>query len=118
MTLAIIFREHLTLRGWIAAIGTVTAAMLLVGGQLIAALLMVFSLVVVFRERNGHIHQHGLISHQHIHRHDEPHHNHELDDLEANMNHSHWHEHQPMEHDHKHWPDLHHRHAHKDSGED
>ena len=84
-------------------------------GQLIAALLMVISLVVVFSERHGHIHQHELLSHQHVHRHDEPHHNHEHDDSKANGSHSHWHEHQPMEHDHKHWPDLHHRHAHKDS---
>ncbi len=29
----ILFREHLTLRGWIAACGTVAAAMLLIGGQ-------------------------------------------------------------------------------------
>lgn len=85
------------------------------GGQLIAALLMVISLVVVFSERHGHNHQHGLMPHQHIHRHDESHHNHEHNDLEANENHSHWHEHRSMEHDHKHWPDLHHRHDHKEN---
>jgi drug/metabolite transporter (DMT)-like permease len=85
------------------------------GGQLIASVLMVISLVIVFSERHGHIHQHRLMSHQHIHSHDDPHHNHEHDDLHANGNHSHWHEHHPMAHDHKHWPDLHHRHGHKDN---
>jgi drug/metabolite transporter (DMT)-like permease len=87
------------------------------GGQLIAAMLMVISLVIVFSERHGHIHQHELMSHQHIHGHDEPHHKHEHRGLDVNRNHSHWHKHQPMKHDHKHWPDLHHRHGHEENEE-
>ena len=84
------------------------------GGQLLAALLMGISLIIVFSEKHGHTHQHELMSHQHTHRHDELHHNHDHDGHHDDVNHSHRHKHQPMEHDHKHWPDLHHRHGHKE----
>ncbi len=87
------------------------------GSQFIAALIMGFSLVIVFSERHGHIHQHELMSHQHNHRHDELHHNHDHAGRDDSNDHLHQHEHQPVAHNHKHWPDLHHRHGHKDNND-
>jgi drug/metabolite transporter (DMT)-like permease len=85
------------------------------GGQAIAAGLMAASLIILFSEKHAHTHRHYQILHQHNHRHDELHHDHEHDELKSLENHSHHHKHRPREHSHKHWPDLHHRHDHKEN---
>ncbi len=82
--------------------------------QAMAALLIVVSLMLLFSEQHVHGHWHVAMSHQHRHRHDGLHHNHGHEGIGARESHVHWHEHAPLEHAHKHWPDLHHRHDHKE----
>ncbi len=83
-------------------------------GQAIAAGLMAASLIVLFSEKHAHTHRHHPTKHQHIHRHDELHHDHAHDGPKDTVNHAHRHEHSAREHEHKHWPDLHHRHDHRE----
>lgn len=84
-------------------------------GQAIAAGLMAASLIILFSEKHAHTHRHYPTKHQHTHRHDELHHDHAHDGPKDPVNHSHRHEHDASEHGHKHWPDLHHRHDHKEN---
>ena len=81
--------------------------------QAVAALLILVSLIVLFRERHVHGHCHVAMSHQHRHSHDGLHHNHGHEGIRPKESHVHWHDHAPEEHAHKHWPDLHHRHDHE-----
>ena len=84
----------------------------LTGFQIIAALIITASLIVMFKEKHTHLHQHHYISHQHRHHHDDLHHDHDHDGIQDGGSHIHRHDHHPKEHSHRHWPDLHHRHSH------
>ena len=88
-----------------------------IGAQVMAAVIMAISLLVLFSEKHAHVHRHDFVSHQHRHRHDEAHHDHTHDGSEAPSNHTHWHEHKSQEHAHEHLPDLHHRHDHDEDDE-
>jgi drug/metabolite transporter (DMT)-like permease len=81
--------------------------------QAVAAALVGGSLVLLFREQHGHVHSHDRMAHQHWHRHDDGHHEHEHDGVSGAAAHAHLHTHEDVEHEHAHWPDLHHRHGHK-----
>ena len=87
------------------------------GAQVMAAVIMVLSLLVLFSEKHVHVHRHDFLSHQHRHRHDGAHHDHAHDGLGAATSHAHWHEHKSEEHAHEHLPDLHHRHDHEEDDE-
>ncbi len=82
--------------------------------QVMAAVIIVISLMILFSEKHAHVHRHDSVFHQHRHRHDRGHHDHVHDELGTTVSHLHWHEHDPQEHVHEHWPDLHHRHGHED----
>lgn len=85
----------------------------LTGFQIMAALIITASLIVMFKEKHNHLHQHDYISHQHRHHHDDFHHDHDHGESQDVGSHIHRHDHHPKEHSHQHWPDLHHRHSHK-----
>ena len=88
------------------------------GLQLLAAGLIIASLVLLFREQHHHYHRHVAVSHRHDHAHDDAHHAHAHGTASRGATHNHWHEHETAEHDHAHWPDLHHRHRHHEGGAD
>ncbi|HTY20651.1 MAG TPA: EamA family transporter [Geobacteraceae bacterium] len=79
----------------------------------IAAILMLGGIILLYRERHGHLHTHEPLSHRHGHTHDE-HHTHIHDGTESSAPHDHSHSHEPLTHIHGHWPDIHHRHGHKE----
>jgi drug/metabolite transporter (DMT)-like permease len=81
--------------------------------QIAAALLLIGSLSLVFRDRHEHQHQHQAAEHEHVHEHDDNHHEHAHNTVRTNGAHSHRHSHESLTHSHPHWPDLHHRHEHK-----
>ena len=72
---------------------------------------MLFIVAIAFLMRDSHSHTHHTMGHKHSHRHDDGHHNHE--GLSPSVRHTHYHEHESRDHNHPHWPDLHHRHSHK-----
>lgn len=82
--------------------------------QLISAVLLVISLMLVFLDRHEHSHVHASLEHEHEHghRHDDGHHDHVHAGPPKAVRHSHRHLHRPVSHSHPHWPDLHHRHSH------
>jgi drug/metabolite transporter (DMT)-like permease len=83
--------------------------------HVIAAPLLALSIVLLFRSEHAHAHVHAPLEHVHSHRHDDRHHLHQHDGLPASTRHSHRHRHERLEHAHPHWPDLHHRHDHRNS---
>lgn len=85
--------------------------------QVVAAGIIILSLIILFSENHAHVHRHTFVSHQHQHTHDGSHHNHRHNGVDGQNEHTHWHDHHPERHDHEHWPDLHHRHSHKDDDE-
>jgi hypothetical protein len=82
--------------------------------QMLAAAIIMVSLVVLFSEKHRHVHRHRATVHQHGHRHPDDHHQHTHNGLADTSNHAHPHVHEAAEHDHGHWPDLHHRHRHQE----
>jgi len=80
--------------------------------QVLAVIILIGSLVLVFRDRHEHEHSHQEIEHEHSHRHDDKHHDHGHLGSETSGSHAHRHRHEPASHSHPHWPDLHHRHNH------
>jgi drug/metabolite transporter (DMT)-like permease len=82
--------------------------------QMLAAAIIMVSLVVLFSEKHRHVHRHRATVHQHGHRHPDDHHQHTHNGLADTSNHAHPHVHEATEHDHGHWPDLHHRHRHQE----
>jgi drug/metabolite transporter (DMT)-like permease len=80
--------------------------------QIVAALMLVASLILVFRDRHEHRHKHRATEHEHLHEHDDKHHDHDHSEDYVSGHHSHRHRHEPITHTHPHWPDLHHRHDH------
>lgn len=84
--------------------------------QIIAALILVASLVPLLIDKHLHVHEHRSIEHEHLHRHFEGHHEHSHEDaiLLNFLFHSHRHQHEEVNHSHPHLPDIHHRHEHED----
>ncbi len=80
--------------------------------QLGAALLLIVSVLILFRDQHGHYHEHEAMDHNHGHRHDDHHHTHAHIKYPDNGYHGHWHNHDSASHNHPHWPDVHHRHDH------
>ena len=80
--------------------------------QVVAVIILMGSLVLVFRDRHEHAHWHEETEHEHGHRHDDEHHDHDHPERERLGRHTHRHRHIPAAHSHPHWPDLHHRHDH------
>jgi drug/metabolite transporter (DMT)-like permease len=78
-----------------------------------AAAFQVFGLALVFGDKHAHRHAHEEMEHTHLHSHDDGHHSHVHPGMDPKLRHSHPHRHEPLEHSHSHWPDLHHRHRHK-----
>lgn len=79
--------------------------------QLVAALILAGSIMLLFRDKHEHEHVHEAMTHEHEHPHDDGHHTH-VHDPPVTGKHTHVHTHEPLVHRHPHWPDLHHRHAH------
>lgn len=79
--------------------------------QIVAALVLTGSIILLFRDKHEHEHLHEALTHEHEHSHDDGHHNH-AHDPPVRGKHTHVHTHEPLAHRHPHWPDLHHRHAH------
>ncbi|SIT07888.1 DMT family transporter [Neptunomonas antarctica] len=84
------------------------------GTHLLAAVIFIVAITLLLRDTHSHTHVHEELSHNHAHRHDDGHHNHYHPDMPSSVRHTHHHEHSDLEHKHPHWPDLHHRHSHKD----
>jgi drug/metabolite transporter (DMT)-like permease len=82
--------------------------------QIIATLVIIFSLVFLFLEQHLHLHKHEAAAHEHWHRHDNGHHHHLFPGMPQAQYHSHWHQHQATTHAHPHWPDPDHRHDHNE----
>ncbi len=80
----------------------------------IAAPLLAASIALLFGSEHAHAHVHEALEHLHSHRHDDGHHLHRHESLPASTRHTHRHRHERLEHAHPHWPDLHHRHPHRD----
>ncbi|MBS3787457.1 EamA family transporter [Candidatus Bipolaricaulota bacterium] len=82
--------------------------------QIIAALVLVASLVPLLIDKHLHAHEHRSLEHEHLHRHYEGHHehSHEGSMLLNFLFHSHPHQHEELNHTHPHLPDIHHRHEH------
>ncbi len=80
--------------------------------ETIAALVLIASLVVLFRDQHAHHHTHEAQKHQHEHNHTDGHHNHTHENVGPEETHHHHHRHEPDVHAHPHWPDIHHRHRH------
>jgi drug/metabolite transporter (DMT)-like permease len=80
--------------------------------QIIAAIVLIGSLILVFRDRHEHRHRHRATEHEHLHEHNDQHHAHRHPEDSVSGHHSHLHQHEPITHSHPHWPDLHHRHDH------
>lgn len=84
--------------------------------QMGAFLLFLGSVFLLFKESHSHVHLHQPLTHLHLHEHPSDHHAHDHPDLDGeSIRHSHEHEHGQLQHSHPHWPDLHHRHPHRDS---
>lgn len=80
--------------------------------QLLAAGVMVVSLILMWTAHHEHAHAHTALAHTHPHCHNDGHHTHTHTGLPDSAWHTHLHEHEAMEHSHPHQPDLHHRHVH------
>ncbi len=85
--------------------------------QSVAALLIVGAIWMLFQDDHSHTHQHSATTHTHAHRHDDDHHGHPHEGIAPGQSHTHEHTHEPVVHNHAHWPDLHHRHDHKEPHE-
>jgi len=84
--------------------------------QIIAAVILILSLVPLLMDSHLHKHYHRELVHEHLHRHEEGHHEHAHpdDNVPGWIPHSHQHEHDDETHRHYHLPDIHHRHEHED----
>lgn len=79
--------------------------------QVLAAIVLGGSIILLFRDKHDHEHIHEALTHEHEHSHDDGHHNH-AHEPPIRGKHTHVHAHEPLGHRHPHWPDLHHRHVH------
>lgn len=80
--------------------------------QIIAALLVGFSIWLMINTSHRHNHSHSELYHIHMHIHDDGHHNHMHQGKPTSLRHIHKHKHKKNSHDHLHYPDIHHRHVH------
>lgn len=78
-----------------------------------AAVLMLVGVMAIVYERHSHVHTHEQITHTHLHSHDDFSHDH-IHEAPPTGQHIHEHTHRSESHDHVHWPDIHHRHGHRD----
>jgi drug/metabolite transporter (DMT)-like permease len=78
--------------------------------QIVAAVVLAGSIVLMFLDRHDHGHEHEEFTHEHEHKHGDGHHQHPHEGLTTDSAHTHVHRHEPVVHSHPHWPDLHHRH--------
>lgn len=97
-----------------AALAVIVAGETLTLLQGLAAALFGAGLIFLLRGRHGHDHLHEAMEHAHEHRHNDGHHGHEHPGQAPCLVHSHVHRHAPTRHAHSHWPDLHHRHDHRE----
>jgi drug/metabolite transporter (DMT)-like permease len=79
--------------------------------------LLAAAVAALLASRHHHAHVHAATEHVHPHSHDDAHHLHAHPGLPASTRHTHPHRHEPLAHAHPHWPDVHHRHAHRAKGE-
>jgi drug/metabolite transporter (DMT)-like permease len=79
--------------------------------HLVAAALLIASVVLIMRSEHVHAHVHEPMEHVHRHRHDD-HHQHEHVDIDTTESHMHVHLHEELVHVGGHYSDLHHRHSH------
>lgn len=81
--------------------------------QLIAAGILICSILLMSRTRHEHFHDHPHIEHVHMHDHEDGHHDHGHEEAVREQSvHIHRHRHDKIQHSHSHVPDLHHRHDH------
>jgi len=80
--------------------------------QIVAALILAFSILSLILQKHAHGHAHMGVEHIHWHRHDDFHHVHEHA-YQVPRGHVHIHKHKKTQHSHTHFPDLHHRHDHE-----
>jgi len=80
--------------------------------QGVSIFLFIAAIALLILEHHEHRHEHHETEHTHMHRHDDLHHDHRHE--EDVSYHEHSHRHDVTTHSHPHWPDLHHRHVHKD----
>lgn len=80
--------------------------------QIIAALLVGFSIWLMINTSHRHDHFHSELNHIHMHKHDDGHHNHLHQGTPTSLRHIHKHKHKKIAHNHPHYPDIHHRHIH------
>jgi len=80
--------------------------------QAFAAVVLIGSLTLLFRDKHDHEHVHEAMTHEHEHLHDGGDHHDHIHAPSVCGKHMHVHTHEPLMHRHPHWPDLHHRHAH------
>jgi drug/metabolite transporter (DMT)-like permease len=78
----------------------------------LAMFLMAAGVVLLVRERHGHVHRHERLEHVHLHEHDAHHQHEHLPGDPPGDPHAHPHRHATLVHDHPHVPDIHHRHRH------
>ena len=84
--------------------------------QMVAAGILVFSIVLMSRIKHKHSHEHYEMEHVHLHTHNDDHHDHGHDQRRGgSAAHAHKHSHGTVVHEHGHMPDLHHRHDHTES---
>jgi len=84
--------------------------------QIIAAGLLLASTALLFHDHHEHAHRHEVVAHTHAHEHGDGHHDHTHEAGARASYHSHRHEHEAESHSHGHWPDVHHRHMHRETG--
>ena len=87
-------------------------------GHIAASVLLAAAIPALFMSQHAHVHAHDPEEHIHSHRHDDGHHLHQHPGVDASTRHSHVHRHERLVHAHPHWPDIHHRHGHKDAAEE
>jgi drug/metabolite transporter (DMT)-like permease len=85
--------------------------------QIVAAVILAFSIVSIILGTHSHYHLHDELEHIHMHHHDDLHHAHGHATEHRPSKHVHMHKHKKDKHAHAHYPDLHHRHDHKEDTE-
>lgn len=81
--------------------------------MLFAAVLMLVGVLAIVYERHAHVHAHEEVCHTHLHSHEDPSHDH-FHETPPTGQHTHEHAHHALSREHDHWPDVHHRHDHRD----
>ncbi len=85
--------------------------------QMLAALILAASILLIIFNKHSHSHEHIELEHIHVHHHDNSHHDHIHSSKDASDRHAHLHRHKKRRHLHVHYPDVHHRHEHKEKSD-